>query len=44
MHHIHIDKGASVRWHKCIGGSKYAKSGKRSGKYAERGMKSAKRA
>ena len=32
MHYIHIDNGASVSWHKCIRGSKYAKSGKRSGK------------
>jgi len=44
MHHIHIDNGSQVRWHKCSGGgSKSAKSRKPSGKYASR-SKSGKRA
>ena len=37
MHHIHIDNGSQVRWHKCSGGdSNYAKGRKPSAKYASR--------
>ena len=44
MHHIHIDSGSQVRWHKCSGGgAKYAKGRKSSKKYASR-SKNGKRA
>lgn len=36
MGHIHIDVGGKARWHKCGHGSKSAKRGKSSKKYASR--------
>lgn len=42
MHHIHIDNGPRVRFHKCQGGSRYA-SGSSRRKYAMRGYSKSKR-